>query len=150
MNRNNLIILTDLALIPSFFLSACTGLQLHLAGHMETMDLWHRTAALHTLFSLIFLVLALLHVFTHKAWYRNLPLHHMGKCTMVVLLTVIFAMTILSGVYALASDITRVGILHYKTGIFLTILGILHIIKRLRILKGFISRLITTKRRGDN
>lgn len=70
MNRNRFIYFTDLMLVPVFILSFYTGVELHIAGQGVDHESWHIWAIFHTNASLLFMILGIIHVKSHWAWYK--------------------------------------------------------------------------------
>ena len=72
MNRNRFIYFTDLMLLLVFILSFYTGVELHIAGQGVDHESWHIWAIFHTNTSLLFMILGIIHVKSHWAWYKGL------------------------------------------------------------------------------
>lgn len=152
MNRSRFIFLTDLMLIPVFVLSFYTGIELHLAEHGIGHETWHNWAVFHTIASLLFMILVGIHVKSHWGWYKGLKtIGCKGKRKIVLILSVIFALTVVSGLSLLLfvdGANSSIGLLHYKVGIVTGVLGVLHILKRKQILyKGVSSHVFGKKKR---
>ena len=89
MNRNRFIYLTDLLLVPVFVLSFYTGVELHIAGEGAEHEVWHNWAVFHTIVSLLFMLLGIVHVKSHWGWYKGLKAAGgKGKRKVVLLLSV--------------------------------------------------------------
>ena len=147
MNRKRFIYFTDLVLIPLFTLSLYTGIELHVAGHGSDHGIWHNWAVFHTITSLLFSLLGMIHVKSHWAWYKGLKTAGCrGKRKVVLILSVVFVSIIITGILLLfwvAGANSPIGLLHYKIGIVMGVLGVLHLLKRRRYLyNGFIANLI--------
>lgn len=134
MNKGRLIFITDLLLLPVFVVCFYTGVRLHLAGHASVLAIVQSWAVAHVCASLIFLLLVLLHVKCHWAWYRSLKSGCKGRKKMVLFLSVVFVFVSLSGasLFFFSSDDAHVGLLHYKLGLLFGVLSVLHILKRRR------------------
>lgn len=50
------IFVIDWTLIPVFVLSAFSGIQLHVAGHGTSHEVWHHWAVFHIIASILFLM----------------------------------------------------------------------------------------------
>ena len=143
MNKRRLIYLTDAILIPLFVLSLYSGIQLHIAGHGTEHDIWHNWAVFHTIDSLLFTTFGIIHIKSHWFWYKGLKNKKRERKTrrkqkIVLLLTFIFIWVIITGIWLLCfveGANSPFGKLHYKAGLLMGILGLLHIVKRLRLLK---------------
>lgn len=143
MNKRRLIYLTDAILIPLFVLSLYSGIQLHIAGHGTEHDIWHNWAVFHTIDSLLFYYIR---DHTHQkslVLVQRLEKQKAGtqntkETKIVLLLTFIFIWVIITGIWLLCfveGANSPFGKLHYKAGLLMGILGLLHIVKRLRLLK---------------
>lgn len=134
MNKGRLIFITDLLLLPVFVVCFYTGVRLHLAGHASLLAIVQSWAVAHVCASLIFLLLVLLHVKCHWAWYRSLKSGCKGRKKMVLFLSVVFVFVSLSGIslFFFSSDDAHAGLLHYKLGLLFGVLSVLHILKRRR------------------
>lgn len=137
MNKSKLIRTTDLILVPVFILSLYTGVKLHLESHHGLVtEHFQQWIGAHILVTLLFLILILLHVWSHWGWYRALKDGCKGKKKIVLLLSLIFLLVTLTGIclfFFHASQI-HLGLLHYRFGIALGILAFLHILKRRKLL----------------
>lgn len=138
MNKSKSIVLTNLILIPLFIASVYTGIELHIAGHGASHEIWHTWAVLHTIASLLFLALVALHVRSHWGWYKALKtIGCKGKRHAVLLLTCVFLLVLISGLLLLFfvdGAASSTGLLHYKTGLVLALLVLFHVLKRRKIL----------------
>lgn len=136
MNRKRLIYFTDLVLFPLFVLSFYSGIELHIAGHGTEHAIWYNRAVFHTIASLFFALFGIMHVKTHWAWYKGLKAKRWkGKSRIVLLLSSVFVCTVATGIVLLVcieGANSSAGLLHYKTGLVMGGLGILHILKRIR------------------
>lgn len=124
----------DLALVPLFCLSVITGVGLHVAGHTADHGLWHGWAVAHIAVCLLFLIVAVVHVVNHGRWYRNLILRRsLGRNRTTVLLTVLMAVVVLTGVVlvvAVDGANSGVGLWHYRLGLLLAVVSVVHIVGR--------------------
>ena len=75
---------------------------------------------------------SILHIVHHRKWYTALAGGIGGRSRMTLLLSVCFLAAALSGVATLFDG--GLGLFHYKTGLLLVPVGLLHLLKRLRIL----------------
>ena len=104
MNRNRFIYFTDLMLLLVFILSFYTGVELHIAGQGVDHESWHIWAIFHTNASLLFMILGIIHVKSHWAWYKGLrTVGCKGKRKAVLLLSIVFLLAVVSGYYWCAS-----------------------------------------------
>ena len=130
--------ITDLLLIPVSIASVITGFGLHAAGHDTPHEVWEQWAAAHVVVTVLFLVLGILHVWHHLAWYKSLFSKGLGKKSRVtLLLTIAFLLLSVTGIVlivAIDGPNSTTGHLHYLLGLLLTILSLWHIVKRWKAL----------------
>lgn len=132
------IFVIDWILVCVFVLSAFSGIGLHIAGHGNSHELWHNWAVSHVLTSVLFFIAGIFHIRTHWRWYKGVIKNGMGKKSKVtVVLSVIFLSVsvtgfILLGINGANSDI---GLWHYKIGIVTIIFSMVHILKRIPLLR---------------
>lgn len=92
------IFVIDWVLIPTFILSAFTGIGLHIAGHGSSHEVWHNWAVAHILFSLLFTVVVVGHIKTYWGWYKSLIRNGRGrKSRVTVMVSVLFVIVALTG-----------------------------------------------------
>ena len=123
------IFVIDWILIVVFIVSAISGVGLHIAGHGNSHEVWHNWAVVHVLGSILFLVVI-----------KN-GIGRKSKVTAV--LSIIFLLLSVTGIVLLGVNGTNspLGLWHYKIGIAMTAIAIVHTIKRLSILrKSFASK----------
>lgn len=131
------IFIIDWILIPLFILTTYTGIELHIAGHGDNHETWHNWAAFHVIASLLFLIVVLFHIITHWNWYKGIVNRGIRKKSKVTIcLSAIFILAIFTGVALLNINgaNSSIGLWHYKIGILMGILSIVHIFKRISIL----------------
>ena len=117
-----------------FAMSGITGIGFHIAGHGAGVAEWHVWAVLHTIASLLFLVVVILHVKSRWAWYKSFRKGIGKKSRLTLLLSLVFLFVALSGIALLGiyGANSELGLWHYKAGIALLVLSVLHIAKRYR------------------
>lgn len=131
------IFIIDWSLLPSFILSAYTGIELHVAGYGNHHEIWHNWAVFHVIVSLLFLALIVLHIITHRNWYKGIASRGIGKKSKIILcLSIVFILVVITGFMLLGVDGTNttMGLWHYKTGILMGVFSICHILKRFLVL----------------
>ncbi|MCX4302275.1 MAG: DUF4405 domain-containing protein [Alistipes sp.] len=155
MTKSKFIYLNDLLLVPLFVLTVWTGIELHVAGHGSDHAVWHHWALFHTVVGLLFMAAGAIHVKSHWGWYKGLKtLKRRDKRKMVLLFSVVFLLVVVSGLALLfffdgANTLT--GLLHYKIGLAVSLLGLLHILKRKRFLiRGFVLNLLGKNEKERN
>lgn len=132
------VFIIDWFLIPSFIMCAGTGFIFHYAGHLNDHALWHNCAVAHILTSLFFLITVILHIKTHGGWYEGFFQRGIGRRSkLTILLTAIFSAVVITGLMLLGINGANsgVGLWHYKLGILICVISILHIAKRFAILR---------------
>ena len=134
----------DWILIVVFIVSAISGVGLHIAGHGNSHEVWHNWAVVHVLGSILFLVAIIFHVTTHWGWYKGIIKKGIGrKSKVTAVLSIIFLLLSVTGIVLLGINGANspLGLWHYKIGIAMTAIAIVHTIKRLSILrKSFASK----------
>ena len=122
----------------------CIHFGLHIAGHGNSHELWHNWAVVHVLGSILFLVAIIFHVTTHWGWYKGIIKNGIGrKSKVTAVLSIVFLLLSVTGIVLLGVNGTNspLGLWHYKIGIAMTAIAIVHTIKRLSILrKSFASK----------
>ena len=82
------------------------------------------------------MILGIIHVKSHWAWYKGLrTVGCKGKRKAVLLLSIVFLLAVVSGillVFFVDGANSSLGLWHYRIGIFVSVLGVLHILKRKR------------------
>lgn len=113
---------------------AVTGFALHAAGHGSSFPVWHRWAVAHVACSVLWLVLAVHHVWQRRRWYRAVlsrGTRHKGKTTL--LLTVLSLALWATGTLLLAcidGPQSAVGLWHYGLGVAMVVLSAHHVVRR--------------------
>lgn len=137
------IFVIDWILIFIFILSAYSGIELHIAGHVSNHEVWHNWAVFHALTSFLFIVAAVFHITTHWGWYRGIVKNGIGrKSKITVALSVVFLLASVTGLVLLGVKgvNSNIGQWHYRIGLLVTILSVGHILKRIPLLRKSISR----------
>ena len=124
-------------LLPlAFAASAITGIGLHLAGHGNSHEAWHNWAAGHILTSLLWLIAVIRHLRRHRGWYKSIITKGLGRKSRTTLaLTAAFAAVTATGIVLLAwvdGAGSGVGLWHYRLGLMLTALSLVHAAGRRR------------------
>lgn len=136
--RARALFLTDLLLLITFIPAVVTGFGLHWAGHQNCHNLWHNWAVAHALFTLIFAIVAAVHIYGHWGWYKSLFNNGLGnKSRVTVLLTALMLAAVVTGNIVLfrhQGANSDLGLLHYALGILLTIFSLGHFAKRCKLL----------------
>ena len=145
--------ITDLLLIPVSIATVITGFGLHVAGHDSPHEVWEQWAAAHVVATILFLVLGILHIRHHLAWYKSLFSKGLGKKSRItLLLTIAFLLLVITGIVlivAIDGPNSTMGHLHYIFGLLLTFLSFWHIAKRWKALvrKGKSTSTVSSSRR---
>lgn len=137
------IFIIDWLLVIAFILTAFSGFKLHIAGHFHCHDIWHNWAVCHTITSLLFVILAILHIKTHFGWYKSLINKGIGnKSRTTISLSATYLVTLITGIILLSTDGANsdVGLWHYRIGIVLTIISAIHLIMRFTVLQKSLKR----------
>lgn len=141
MEKHAFNLLINRGLLPVFVGLFWSGCGLHAAGHADDLAAWHFWTVVHTVVSLIFAGVVVAHVRGHWGWYRSLK--SVGckgrRRRMVLLLSLVFLLAAVSGLLLLLcgdGHDPHLGIFHYLLGLLFGVLGLLHLLKRLRTLFG--------------
>lgn len=132
------IFVIDWILMPLFILTTYTGIELHIAGHSKSHEIWHNWAISHVIASLLLLVAVIFHIITHWSWYKGIISRGIGKKSKVTIwLSAIFTFVAITGVILLNVEgvNSSIGLWHYKIGVLTSVFSIGHIIKRFNILR---------------
>lgn len=128
----------DIALIVVFTALIVSGIGIHLSDEHARHELWHSFAVAHVVCGILFLVLGILHIKGHWAWFKALSkrFKKMSKPTMI--LTLLFLFETVSGIILLGfthGGNSHIGLWHWWCGLLMTAFGIGHLLKRLKPLK---------------
>ena len=129
-------------LYPLGLLTILSGIALHIAGHGDNHHAWEIRAVIHSVIAVPFTVLLACHIRSHWAWFIHTRQNAINRKRLVTTtLTVVSILTAFSGIALLAIQgaNTHAGLLHYKTGIGLALLMLIHGVKRIRIIEKAIS-----------
>ena len=122
-------------LLPlAFVMSAVTGIGLHIAGHGTNHEAWHIWNAAHVAASLLWLASVSFHVKRHRYWYKSLARKGIGRKSKTTLfLSATFLTVTVTGIMLLAyvsGANSGIGLWHYRLGILLTVLSLVHAARR--------------------
>lgn len=140
LTKGRLIFIVDLILLPVFALVVYTGLKLHEVGHENNYshNIWEYWAHFHIIISVISLLVGWLHIKAHWNWYTGLFKKGIGKRSKVTLsLSMLFFILIITGIiliFFIEGGNSPVGLWHYKLGLIMTVLLLVHFISRFSIL----------------
>lgn len=127
---------TKWMLLSAFVASAVSGIGLHIAGHGTSHEVWHNWAVAHVLLSLLWLISVACHIKRHRHWYKSIVSKGMRKKSpLTLVLSAAFLIVTVTGIVLMTcvdGANSAVGQWHYKIGILLTILCIIHVCKRKR------------------
>lgn len=129
--------LTIERLLPLLFVaSAISEIGLHIAGHGTSHEVWHNWAVAHVLLSLLWLISVACHIKRHRHWYKSIVSKGMRKKSpLTLVLSAAFLTVTVTGIVLMTcvdGANSAVGQWHYKIGILLTILCIIHVCNRKR------------------
>ncbi len=133
------IFVVDWLLMPFSILSILSGFGMHIAGHDDVHDVWHNWAVFHVIASALFLGAGICHVVMHWGWYKGLVKNGIGrKSKITAVLSLIFVVVTVTGfvlLFGVDGANSGMGLWHYRIGIAISIIAVVHIIKRLHLLK---------------
>ena len=122
-------------LLPlAFVASAVTGIGLHIAGHGTSHETWHNWGVAHVVASFIWLLSVMAHVRRHKHWYKTLVSKRVTcKRLITFFLSIAFLIVAVTGILLVAyveGPGSSIGLWHYKLGILLWVLSLIHALYR--------------------
>lgn len=134
-SKNKGILFSIERLLPTvFLLSVITGIGLHIAGNCTSHEVWHNWVVAHILASFFWLLLVAVHVKRHSSWFKTLlSKEFVNKRWINFLLLVLFLIVAVTGILLIASvksAHSSIGLLHYKLGLLLLIVSLIHIFYR--------------------
>ncbi len=139
----NKILIIDWCMLVAFIATAITGCVTHIVGHSSSHWLWEICCGIHVLSAICFITAGVMHIKTHWAWYKGWFSTGLGKKSRVTaILSAIYLLALTSGIVLLFINgvNSHFGLLHYKIGIILTLIGLGHIVKRHTILRKSLKR----------
>lgn len=128
----------DVALIPAFLLLIISGIGIHVSDEFTQHDIWHNWAVTHVVAGTLFLVLGILHIKGHWAWFKSIAKNLRKKSKPNIILTLLFIFETVTGTILLAftdGGNSHIGLWHWWVGMVMTGFVIGHLFKRLKILK---------------
>lgn len=134
----------DLALIPVFIILVVSGIGIHVTDEVSQHHIWHNWAVAHVIAATLFLILGIYHIIGHWPWFRSMAKTLKKKSRITMILTLVFIFETISGLILLAftdGGNSHIGLWHWWVGLFMTLFGILHLLKRWKILKTGFSKL---------
>ncbi len=137
------IFIVDWLLLLVAGLSAYSGVKLHIAGHFFTHEVWHNWAIFHIITSVLFLIIGIIHIKNHWGWYKSITKRKFNNKTgNTLFLSIVFGLVSLTGIVLILfvnGANSYIGIWHYRLGLVIAILSIVHIIKRWHLLRKSIN-----------
>ena len=127
----------DWALLPSFILSAFSGIKLHTLGHGMGHGAGHLWHSFHLWTSIMLLVLMIIHIKIHWSWYKHWFRKGLGsKSRTTALLSITFLLLALTGIILLGDACRKsiIGIWHFHLGWLMIVLAVVHVFKRRSLL----------------
>lgn len=137
------IFIIDWLLLLVASLSAYSGIKLHIAGHFFNHKIWHNWAVLHVITSILFLIIGIIHIKNHWGWYKSIIKRNFNyKIGKTLFLSIVFGLVSLTGIVLVLfvnGANSNIGVWHYRLGLIITILSIIHIVRRWYLLKKSIN-----------
>ena len=110
------------------------GIGLHIAGHGTSHETWHNWGVAHVVASFIWLLSVMAHVRRHKHWYKTLVSKRVTcKRLITFFLSIAFLIVAVTGILLVAyveGPGSSIGLWHYKLGILLWVLSLIHALYR--------------------
>lgn len=129
---------TDVLMAVLFVASVITGVNIHLADHADTHEMWHNWSGAHVVVNVVFLVVASVHIKQHWGWFKSFFKAKDLKRKITRFVTIAFLAVVASGIYLLLfaeGPGTHARLVHWWIGVIFTVVGLGHFIKRFPILK---------------
>lgn len=122
-------------LLPVAFLaSAVTGIGLHIAGHGTIHSVWHNWGVAHISASFLWLLSAAVHIKRHILWYKTFASKRFtDKLWINIPLSLLFLIVTITGIILIThinGANSALGLFHYKLGILLLLLSLIHVFYR--------------------
>lgn len=128
------IFIVDLTLIPIFILVIYSGLNLHVAGHKQTHEIWVYWAHYHIIVGVLSLIAGGLHIRAHLGWYKSLIKKGLAKKSRItVILSLLFLIEIITGiilVFFIDGGNSSVGMWHYRFGLVMISFLLIYLVSR--------------------
>ena len=136
--KAKILFITDIAVLLTFLPGSISGFVLHAAGHNDIHEIWHNCAVFHIVSTLVLIISVSIHVYGHWNWYKSLFQKGLGnKSKVTLLLSILMIATVTTGLIVLfihQDPNSGHGLWHYVIGIILTVIGLGHFFKRVRVL----------------
>ena len=122
-------------LLPlAFIASAVTGIGLHIAGHGTIHSVWHNWGVAHISSSFLWLLSAAVHIKRHILWYKTFASKRFtDKLWINIPLSLLFLIVTITGIILIThinGANSALGLFHYKLGILLLLLSLIHVFYR--------------------
>ncbi|MGL6180256.1 MAG: DUF4405 domain-containing protein [Tannerellaceae bacterium] len=141
LTKGKSIFIIDALLFPIFLLVIYTGIKLHTVGHLYESDheAWSMWAHSHIIISALSILGFYLHIKAHWGWYKRIFSKGIGsKSKTTAILSFLYLILLFTGIQlALFIDESDspVGLWHYKLGLLMSVLLLVHFITRFSTLK---------------
>ena len=129
--------LTDIVLLILFIITLLSGIKMHVTDYVTEHDWWRIWDLTHTTAGLMMLLVIIMHVYQHSAWYRALvkpaKAHRLRIRRITVLsLTTLFTIVIVTGLWILFAPHYNhhIGKAHFIIGLTASLFAVGHIITR--------------------
>ncbi|MDU1904815.1 MAG: DUF4405 domain-containing protein [Dysgonomonas sp.] len=155
LTKGKSIFIVDILLIPIFILVIYSGLELHIAGHDTDHEIWSHWAHIHIITSVVSLIVGSLHIKAHWNWYKGLVKKGWNRKSKVTIsISFLFLILTITGIVLVLfidGGNSSVGLWHYRLGLIMTALLVIHTISRFPlIIKGLKKKRKDSKKRIVN
>lgn len=144
LSKGKTIFIIDLILIPVFILVIYTGLKIHVVGNVQDHDIWSYWSHFHIIVSIVSLIIGGLHIKAHWGWYKGFVKRGLGKKSKITLaLSILFLLLTITGVMLtllVEGGNSILGLWHYRLGLVMIVLLIIHTIARLSLLENGLGK----------
>ena len=128
----------DLSMAVLAAMSLFTGIQIHYADHFQSFEIWRIWSIVHVIISIALLVMILIHVKQHKAFFKTL-FNNIGiRKKVIMLLMMSFLIVLISGIILLMfikGQGSSIGLVHWILGVMFWGLCLGHLAKRWKVFK---------------
>ena len=136
------IVVVDWVLIPVFLLFFISGIALHASGHgghHESRPSW---VVVHLVAGLLFAIVGSFHLYMHRNWYkaRLKPDGMKRRHGETAIFSCLFLLAVITGLVLLDGRGGRIGLGHCQVGLVTAFFSLLHVFRRVSILRKSLGR----------
>ena len=137
----NKIFVIDWSLLLLLIATVVSGFVLHVVDHKASHEVCEIVEKIHAVVSISFFVVILMHIKMHFAWYKSLlKSGFSNKSVLSAFMSIFVPFVAISGILLLFLKGMGIGFWHYRFGIVMGVVCLIHIIKRFNILRKSIKK----------